>query len=84
MKHRILAETAHYALIRWEEGQQGHSDLPAVGRTILQTMETLRTDGYQALHYVPRLQAWVCAKSAAKQDIKPEDATGKSPGKKAA
>ena len=61
---KFINETDRYVLIFCPHGKEGAADFPKAMEKMMAFMERLRDEGFRPLHYVPRMQAWMCEKEA--------------------
>ena len=59
---KTIAETEHYIVINTPGGNEGTNDWGTAMGKMLGVCENLFEEGYKPLHYVPRINAWVCEK----------------------
>ena len=59
---KVFVETDHYAVVKTPGMDKGQDDWENVMSNVLNTCEELKSKGYKPLHYVPRINAWVCEK----------------------
>lgn len=57
-----IAETEHYVLVRYVEGNVGADTMTAAVVKMMKFMDELHEQGYRPLHYLPKISGWVCEK----------------------